>query len=200
MFSRARLPRAAAIAVGLGLGTIGVVAMPTVALTGVGVGLLAGSVVNMLAPKTDPLGLVSTRGTARRAGLAVGAITLWGWLAVTGLVALLGPVSGPVILTLLLAAVVLSRLRARRLESPSTGTRPAVTCQELSTPELCLAWRHSDLALLELPNGSARCPVVRVRERLLDELERRDPDGFTHWLETDAQTGGDPGRHLTTER
>ena len=56
---------------------------------------------------------------------------------------------------------------------------PPLIFEALSTPELCLAWRRSYLALLEVPAGPGRCEIVRMREGLLDELERRDRDGFT---------------------
>lgn len=192
----ARVLRATAIAVGLALGAIGVVAAPTAALTGVGVGVVAGALVSLMAPKAGVVAALGNGGAARRAGFAVAAVTVWGWLALTGLVAVSGPAGGAVILILLLAAV----LGRRRRASSFTGAHPATTFRELSTRQLCEAWRHSHLVLLELPNDSARCPVVQVRHILLDELERRDPDGFTRWLETDAQAGGDPSHHLTTDR
>jgi hypothetical protein len=108
---------------------------------------------------------------------------------------LLGPATGTVLLVLLLLAALSAwhRLRRRhgRAPAPRTGAveRPEVlpaaeqpprrTAEALSTAELCLAWRRSYLALLEATPGPARCEIARLRECLLDELERRDPDGFT---------------------
>ena len=40
--------------------------------------------------------------------------------------------------------------------------------------ELCLAWRRSYLALLDVASSPARSNMVRMRKCLLDELERRD--------------------------
>ena len=65
---------------------------------------------------------------------------------------------------------------------------------------MCLAWRRSYLALLDVPAGPGRCEIVRMRECLLDELERRDRDGFTRWLDTTGRAGSDPGRYLSTDR
>ena len=56
------------------------------------------------------------------------------------------------------------------------------------------------LALLDATSYPARCDIVRMRECLLDVLERRDRDGFTRWLDTGARAGSDPGRYLGTDR
>ena len=77
---------------------------------------------------------------------------------------------------------------------------PPLTFEALSTPELCLAWRRSYLALLDVTSYPARCTIVRMRECLLDELERRDRGGFTRWLDMGARAGSDPGRYLSTDR
>jgi hypothetical protein len=83
---------------------------------------------------------------------------------------------------------------------PAAEQPPPLTFEALSTPELCLAWRRSYLALLDVTSYPARCDIVRMREWLLDELERRDRDGFTRWLDTGARAGSDPGRYLSTDR
>jgi hypothetical protein len=44
--------------------------------------------------------------------------------------------------------------------------------------ELCLAWRRSYLALLDVASSPARSNMVRMRKCLLDELERRDRDAL----------------------
>ena len=80
---------------------------------------------------------------------------------------------------------------------PAAEQPPPPTPEALSTPELCLAWRRSYLALLDVTSSPARCKIVRLRQCLLDELERRDPDGFTRWLDTGARAGSDPGRYLS---
>ena len=81
----------------------------------------------------------------------------------------------------------------------SAAQPPQVVPGELSTPELCLAWRRY-FVLLDVPAGPGRCEIVRIWERLLDEIERRDRDGFIRWLETGARAGSDPSRYLTTDR
>jgi hypothetical protein len=66
--------------------------------------------------------------------------------------------------------------------------------------EVCLAWRRSYPALLDVASSPARSNIVRMRECLLDELERRDRDGFTRWLDTGTRAGSDPGRYLSSDR
>jgi hypothetical protein len=57
--------------------------------------------------------------------------------------------------------------------------------------ELCLAWRHSYLALLDVASSPARSNIARIRECLLDELEGRDRDAL-HLL----ADGRAPATHL----
>jgi hypothetical protein len=57
--------------------------------------------------------------------------------------------------------------------------------------ELCLAWRHSYLALLDVASSPARSNIARIRECLLNELERRDRDAL-HLL----ADGRAPAAHL----
>ena len=54
------------------------------------------------------------------------------------------------------------------------------------------AWRRSYLALLDVAASPGRSNIVRMRECLLDELERRDRDGFALSLDT-GRPGQSPG-------
>lgn len=90
--------------------------------------------------------------------------------------------------------------------SPAAGRRgPPVPPTEpvpvnLSTHQLCLAWQRTYFALVDLPVGPGRNEVAALRGRLLDEMERRDPQGFTRWLDTGARASSDPGRYLGGDR
>lgn len=220
MFPRALA--AAAVAAGVVLGAIGVVVVPAVAMGGVGFGVFIGFVAatrvqqNPTETGVGTPGAASPRaGAVRRACLVAGGSTIAGWLVLTGVVTLLGQASGSVLLLFGMAAPVVwfwHRLgmsvrgaeagAAARPGEPATiaAQQPPVIAGELSMQELCLAWRRSYVALLDLPPGPARCEIVRIRECLLDELERRDPDGFTRWLGTGARAGSDPGRYLASDR
>lgn len=70
----------------------------------------------------------------------------------------------------------------RRL-SRARGAGVGVRLEELSHEQLSRQWRASTLAV----RSSWRTPgevleLVQERVRLLDELERRDPEGFSQWL------------------
>jgi hypothetical protein len=212
-----RVAYTVALAAGLVLGAIVVVADPVAAAGWVAVGGFVGAMVTSLRGQDtrDGAGWAAT-GLGRRAGLRAGAATCAGGLVLTGVVRLLGPASGSVILSLLLLAAPLAWpwLRRRYGQPPARENRAAGCCEvvpaaeqplpmtfeALSTAELCLAWRRSYLALLDVTSSPARCTIVRMRECLLDELERRDRDGFTRWLDTGARAGSDPGRYLSSDR
>lgn len=66
--------------------------------------------------------------------------------------------------------------------------RPA----ELSTEELCLAWRPCYTWLHKVADGPHRQQVIRAREQMLDELERRNKAGFNRWIADGARAGSDP--------
>jgi hypothetical protein len=62
----------------------------------------------------------------------------------------------------------------------------------LDDEALCLAWRHSFLLLEGARSEPERMRVVRQRERYLDELQRRCPQGFAAWLAAGARASGNP--------
>jgi hypothetical protein len=66
-----------------------------------------------------------------------------------------------------------------------------------TTAELCRQWCESFDALREATTPVARLRIVMARERCLDELERRDPEGLHAWLESSASASSDPARYVT---
>lgn len=212
----ARVLAAVAAACGLVLGAIAVVVVPVVALAGMGFGAFIGAAAWLKARETAATAPTPAGGSpaqpGHRVGLLAGTAATAGWLVLTGVVLVLGPTPTVSILALLVTVppawlwVRLFQRRCRAEEDHAARSHEELVCaaplvpQELSTQELCLAWRRSYIALLDLPAGYARDEVVRVRKDLLDELERRDPAGFARWLETGARAGSDPGRYLATRR
>ena len=236
----ARALTAATLAVGGLLGALALVAAPAGALGGAIFGTLMGLVASSWARDTVAGDAASKKRAGRRAGLVVGAEVTGGWLALTGLVLLLGPASGPALLLLLVliafsawwwhrrprsgAAAPVNPWRAGRDRVLRATQRPDPTPQvrarprfapvgptaplpwpvpipaNLSTPQLCLAWQRTYFVLLDLPTDARRSEVVALRERLLDEIEHRDPVGFTRWLAPGARAGSDPGRYLAGDR
>jgi hypothetical protein len=199
--------RAAAATAGLLLVAIAVVMAPDLALGGLVLAAFVGLLADLCArsarageARQGPVG-------GRRAGPAAGMATFAAWLVVTGLVILIGPVAWILLLAVLLAGAAWWASHSRG----AGGGRPgggwpaelrlaAAAPAELSTPELCALWRRSCRALDGPDGGLERVELVRVRAGLLDELERRDREGFTRWLEAGPGAVGDPARYLSSER
>jgi hypothetical protein len=79
----------------------------------------------------------------------------------------------------------------------STGSvgdrRPVpVPVATLSTRALGDEWLRTTAALAGRLTSAARTSLVRRREEALDELERRDPEGFARWLAAGPDRGSDP--------
>ena len=76
---------------------------------------------------------------------------------------------------------------------------PSNALAEISDRELCLAWRVSFVLLQhlrEIRHIQAQCRVVGLRQLDLDEMERRQPQGFARWLPAGARPASDPCRYL----
>jgi hypothetical protein len=70
--------------------------------------------------------------------------------------------------------------------------------RSLTDSQLCLAWRTSYTALQRSRGLAHRGRLVAARQGYLDELERRDPSGFSRWLAAGARPASDPSKYLTT--
>ncbi|SFP19298.1 hypothetical protein SAMN05660464_2421 [Geodermatophilus dictyosporus] len=66
----------------------------------------------------------------------------------------------------------------------------------LSTVALGREWLSTTAALAGRLDPAARQAVVRRRQETLDELERRDPEGFARWLAEGPLPGSDPADWL----
>jgi hypothetical protein len=76
---------------------------------------------------------------------------------------------------------------------------PSTALTEISDRELYFAWRVSFVLLQrlqEMKHLQAQCRVVGLRQRYLDEMERRHPQGFARWLLAGARPASDPSRYL----
>jgi len=175
---------------GLLMGAVGVVLAPALLPCWFVLGaVVAGAIYARLVERTKP-GSADARRACRDLAVLVGLGSAVACTVLVGLVIVFGSVSGPVVLILVLAG-------APRMWR---GLRRGRVAPETTTAELCLTWRRSYLALLDTPSGPDRDRVVDQRRELLDELHRRDPDGFARWLDTGARANGDPGRYLGTGR
>jgi hypothetical protein len=226
----ARVLSRTAVVVGALLGAFALIVAPGVSLSAAACGVFIGVLALKWVRDVAPGDAESKARAGWRALLIVGTSVTGGWLAFAGLVLLLGSASGPALLLLMITfggwwwrrsrsgtapwvnpwrAVQNNLLRTARgpqqvrsvvqLPDPQVPYLLPVPA-DLSTPELCLAWQRTYLVLLDVNADTPRDDIVALRERLLDEIERRDPAGFTRWLETGARAGSDPGRFLTGDR
>lgn len=75
---------------------------------------------------------------------------------------------------------------------PADVHRLLLPVRELTTQALGDEWLHTTAALAGPLDPAARHSLVARREEALDELERRDPQGFAQWLMAGSTRGSDP--------
>ncbi|NUR96816.1 MAG: hypothetical protein HOV67_16345 [Kribbellaceae bacterium] len=164
---------------------------------GAGLLVLPAEIWIILAALAVPFGLMLVIGARRR--LHVVKLTVAGYLVAVGSVVLIKFLGmGALVLLGVALATSPSAVRlfgARLVRSRRTDPLSEAT---VSTRELCRQWLDSYEALNQASTAGARLRVVMARQRCLDELERRDPDGLQAWLaSSSASAGSDPHRFLT---
>jgi hypothetical protein len=157
------------------------------------------------------------RGSAVEAAVWASAWTAGVILVVAGVSTVAGgAVAALVVVTAVLAVVALRWARGKRSSSAPTGDRgqpasgdvvrlpagpqpPSPTgdsrflpVEALTTRALGDEWLRTTAALAGRLTPAARAALVARREEALDELERRDPDGFDRWLAAGPVRGSDP--------
>lgn len=173
----------------LALAVVGALARPVSVLPAFGIALIAATLSCALF-QSRPAWPGPTRSPIRAAGRA-GAAAGVGGLAVTGLWVLTGPATIPIVAAVALvgAALVLRRhVLARRWRTATSASAPAVAdvvpavWAAMSTADLCQHWRISFTLLRSVTDPRQREAIAASRRQLLDELERRDPEGFARFL------------------
>jgi hypothetical protein len=193
------------------LAVIGAAHTPAGALVGWSlVGLGAGILVALGAPRLRRGRLAGTHGPDLPLGVAVAATFVTVCLVIAGMAAAFGGGLTTAALLLLVVSGLWAgnryrpRARATPVADPhdvlAAVTLPASStpAADLGTADLCAAWRRSYYQLVLATDEPARRLVVQRRQELLDELERRDGRGFRRWLDSGARAGGDPGPYLST--
>ena len=71
---------------------------------------------------------------------------------------------------------------------------------QLSTRALGQEWLRTSTLLTGRLDPAVRAALVRRREEVLDELEVRDPDGFSRWLGGGPVPGSDPADYVQGDR
>jgi hypothetical protein len=197
------------------LAVVGALAVRGPGLVGIGLGAALAACTAAGIVREAP---ATTRGSALEAAVrAAGAVT--GALLI---VAGLATVAGGVVAALAVAAVfvvVVVRVLGKPRPSSSSGaartgrrtpvaevlglppSRPAARhasavglppVTRLTTRAIGDEWLRTTAALSSRLSGPARAALVLRREEVLDELERRDPDGFALWLAAGPARGSDP--------
>jgi hypothetical protein len=65
-------------------------------------------------------------------------------------------------------------------------------CEGLDSAELAMAWRRSFVLLQRAASKADRLAAVEIRQRYLDELCRRYPEGIASWLASGARASSNP--------
>jgi hypothetical protein len=81
------------------------------------------------------------------------------------------------------------------LDEIALNGRTAELARDLSSLDndaLCLAWRRSFLLLEAAHSAVDRLSIVEQRQKYLDELHRRSPQGLAAWLASGARASGNP--------
>ena len=203
-----RIVKGVSIAVGVAFGALGLVALPFGALIGWSLlGLTIGLCVWQGAGQSPVMRKLTGSGRSSvTTGVMAGAAVMAVCLAVSGLVIVAGTTAAVSLSVMAAAAWVVWRFwwglgSLRDGHDPPAQAAPEpvrdqAAVSALSTSELCLAWRRSYLELLRATDDPTRQRVVWLRREYLDELERRDREGFARWLGSGARAGSDPQRYL----
>jgi hypothetical protein len=85
-------------------------------------------------------------------------------------------------------------LEKPRLAGPRVS--PTEDCETLDSAELVMAWRRSFVALQQAASRADQLAAVEQRQRCLDELYRRHPEGIASWLAAGARASGNPMPYL----
>lgn len=151
-------------------------------------------------------GVRGHRVAATSCSVASGVVVAVGVVAVTGLsglvlLVLLAATSAPAVARYCVFFPELIPLHVILRRAPSLGTRvgravPEIPLTALSTEQLCRAWRHSSSTLGRARSVADRTAATTIRARYLDELERRDPVGFSTWITMSPRPGRDPARYV----
>lgn len=200
MSHRGPLPRlllGVGAVVGAGLAVVGGLALRPAGLVAVGLaGVVASCLAAGVARESRP-----ERAAVADAAWQAGATTVGVLLLLSGTAVL-----GGAVLTLLVvgaaaaAWVAVSVVGGSRAETTPGATpvtsAPLPPVSTLSTGDLGREWVRTTTALAGPLDARSREAIVARRRETLDELERRDPEGFARWLSGVPLPGSDPSGDL----
>jgi hypothetical protein len=184
---------------GAGLAVVGGLALRPAGLVAVGLAAMVSACLAAGVVRESRPGQQAVVDAAWKAGAATVAVLL----VLSGTAVL-----GGAVLTLMVAAVAagtwtvvwLVRSSPRTPASAVAGDRqpaaPLPPVSSLPTEALGQEWVRTTAALSGPLDARTREAIVVRRQQTLDELERRDPDGFARWLSGLPLAGSDPSGDL----
>jgi hypothetical protein len=204
MSTRGPLPRlllGLGAVVGAALAVVGGLALRPPGLVAVGLAAVVSACLAAGVARESRSGRIAVVDAAWKAGVATVAVLL----VLSGTAVL-----GGAVLTLLVAGsvaaawVVVSLVRGSRAGTPPVAAAPPVPApsaplppvSSLSTGDLGREWVRTTTALGGPLDARTREEIVARRQETLDELERRDPEGFARWLSGVPLAGSDPSGDL----
>jgi hypothetical protein len=204
MSTRGLLPRlllGLGAVVGAALAVVGGLALRPPGLVAVGLAAVVSACLAAGVARESRPGKVAVVDAAWKAGVATVAVLL----VLSGTAVL-----GGAVLTLLVAGAAAGTWTVVWLVRSSRGAagspcavaparRPASPLppvSSLSTGDLGREWVRTTTALNGPLDARTREAIVVRRQQTLDELERRDPDGFARWLSGVPLAGSDPSGDL----
>ena len=202
MSTRGPLPRLllwTGVVAGAGLAVVGGLALRPPGLVAVGLAAVVSACLAAGVARESRAGQQAVVDAAWKAGAATVAVLLvLSGTAVLGGAVLTLVVAGGAVGTWTVVWLVRSSPRTSLSAVAGTG-RPAVPLRPvsaLSTEALGQEWVRTTTALSGPLDARTREAIVLRREQTLDELERRDPDGFARWLSGLPLAGSDPSGDL----
>jgi hypothetical protein len=204
MSTRGPLPRLLlgfGAVVGAALAVVGGLALRPPGLVAVGLAAVVSACLAAGVARESRPGKIAVVDAAWKAGVATVAVLL----VLSGTAVL-----GGAVLTLLVAGAaagtwtVVWLLRSSRGAAGSScavapahqPVSPLPPVSSLSTGDLGREWVRTTTALNGPLDARTREAIVVRRQQTLDELERRDPDGFARWLSGVPLAGSDPSGDL----
>jgi hypothetical protein len=165
---------------------------------------MAGTCMTMVATSPPAKWPEAVKSAPGKAGTLTAAGVFVVCVAAVGAVTALGALS--LLLVLVLAVVLVWSWRVSRgakelpvlvrEEAPAAPEVTTIRVDDLTIEALCVTWRRSYVLLQRASDMSSRDKIVQLRRCVLDELECRNRQGFTKWLESGARAGSDPTRYL----
>ena len=202
MSTRGPLPRLlfwTGAVVGAGLAVVGGLALRPAGLVAVGLAAVVSACLAAGVARESRPGQQAVVDAAWKAGAATVAVLL----VLSGTAVL-----GGAVLTLMVAAVAAGtstvvwlvcsspRTPASTVAGDRRPAAPLPPVSSLPTEALGQEWVRTTTALSGPLDARTREAIVVRRQQTLDELERRDPDGFARWLSGLPLAGSDPSGDL----